>query len=110
MTSANNNPFEEQEVCFKIGGVFGQKLLTHFQLDTFPKEASQKKRKKYYLKGVIGGATQKGGNLYTVNCNYTGLKSMNIASPFLLPGIILANQLRNKSKTAYIEGVVDEFL
>ena len=59
MTSTNKNTFEGHEVCFKVSGVFGNKLLQHFQLDHFPGDCLQEHKQNYYLKGVVDKCVQK---------------------------------------------------
>jgi hypothetical protein len=54
---------------------------------------------KQYLFGVVGSHAKKGSNLYTVNWNFTGLKPMNIADVFLIPSMLLAQEVRQKMKT-----------
>ena len=57
--NTNKNLFEGHEVCFKVSGAFGNKLLQHFQLDNFPRDCLQEHKQKYYLKGVVGECVTK---------------------------------------------------
>ena len=109
MTSTNNNPFEGQEVCFDVSGILGHYFLKHFQLESFPSDALHNQNDKLYLKGVVGECTVKSGNLYKIDWNFTGLKSMNVAGTYILSGILLANQLSQRREIDHEKEIMQKF-
>ena len=98
MTASSANPYEGHEICFDVDGKYKEKILHHFQMDQLPCESLQVICNKQYVFGVVGSHAKKGSNLYTVNWNFTGLKPMNIADVFLIPSMLLAQEVRQKMK------------